>query len=327
MPLTPEQQALRRELEAHVNHLSTQLGERSLGRAWELADAADYVATQWEQMGYSLERQGYDVGDVVAQNLEVSVSGSDLGRESIIVGAHYDSPPSGTGVDPVTGVAALLAMARAFVDSTPRRRVRFVAYALGEPPHFQSESMGSLRHARQVAARGDAVTAMINLDSLGYFNDAPGSQQGIAGLDVPLPSVGNFLLLLGSESSESVGRTLSASCAAEPRLELVLRTYAGDGDPPLPADDWPYRQSGLPALVVSDTKGLRSRAAPSAKAAPTSKAAPNANAAPNSKAERAPLAGVDWPRFTRSVSCLTTGIERLANPPPEPGVESSQESE
>lgn len=282
-----------------MNHLSTQLGERSVARSWELADAADYVATQWEQMGYTLERQGYDVGDVVAQNLEVSVSGSDLGRDSVIVGAHYDSPPAGSGVDGATGVAALLAVARALRDSTPRRRVRFVAYALGEPPHFRSESMGSLRHARQLAARGDAVTAMINFDSLGYFSSTPGSQQGIAGIDVPLPKVGNFLLLLGSESAESAGRTLRASCDDEPQLELVLRTYAGDGDPPLAADDWPYRQSGLPALVVSDTKTLRSAGA-----------------------ERA-SARVDWPRFTRFVSCLTTGIERLASPPQDPaGAES-----
>jgi len=302
--LSPEQQALRQELEAHVNHLSTQLGERSLGRAWELADAADYVATQWEQMGYSLERQGYDVGDVVAQNLEVSVSGSDLGRESIVIGAHYDSPPAGTGVDAATGVAALLAVARALRDSTPRRRLRFVAYALGEPPHFRSESMGSLHHARQLAARGDSITAMINLDSLGYFSDKPGSQRGIAGIDVPLPEVGNFLLLLGSESAEGVSRTLSAECDRQPQLELVLRTYAGDGDPPLAADDWPYRQSGLPALVVSDTKSLRTAGS-----------------------GRRSAAGVDWPRFTRFVSCLTSGIERLAKPPQDPAAGSSAESE
>ncbi|HEY6723216.1 MAG TPA: M28 family peptidase [Polyangiaceae bacterium] len=290
-PLSAEQQALRQELEAHVKHLSTQLGERSLGRAWELADAADYVATEWEQMGYTLVRQGYDVGEVVAQNLEVSVSGSDLGRESIIIGAHYDSPPAGTGVDAATGVAALLAVARALRDSSPRRRLRFVAYALGEPPHFRSESMGSLRHARQLAARGDAVTAMISLDSLGYFSDKPGSQRSISGIDVPLPQVGNFLLLLGSQSAASASRILSAGCDREPQLELVLRTYAGGGDPPLAADDWPYRESGLPALVVSDTKSLRSAGS-----------------------GRSP-ASVDWPRFTRFVSCLTRGIERLAKPP------------
>src|SRR5688500_928318 len=83
-PLTAEQEALQAELKTHVLRLS-HLGERSVNRVWELADAADYVATEWERMGYSIERQGYDVGEVVAQNLEVSVSGSDLGRESIIV--------------------------------------------------------------------------------------------------------------------------------------------------------------------------------------------------------------------------------------------------
>ena len=302
-PLSAEQEVLRAELEGYVTHLSTELGERSLGKAWELADAADYVATEWEKMGYTLERQGYDVGDVVAQNIEVSVSGGDLGRESIIIGAHYDSPPAGTGVDAATGVAALLALSHALHDRAPRRRLRFVAYALGEPQHFKSESMGSLRHARQVAARGDAVSAMISLDSLGHFSDAPGSQQGMLGIDVPLPTVANFFLLLGSEASEGVGRSLSASCDAEPGIELVLRTYAGSGDPPIAGDDWPYRQSGLPALVISDTKTLRVQGA-----------------------EAAP-ARIDWQRLTRFVSCLIPGIERLANAPPETGdAESAPES-
>jgi hypothetical protein len=297
-PLSPEQEALKDELTAHVLHLTQDVGERSVDHPWELADAADYVATEWERMGYSIERQGYDVGEVVAQNLEVSVPGSDLGRESIIVGAHYDSPKAGTGVDTATGVAALLALSRALHATGPRRRVRFVAYALGEAPHFKRESMGSLRHAREVAAKGDAVTLMINLDSLGHFSDAPGSQQGMTGIDVPLPTVGNFLLMLGSEAAEVSSRALSASCAEAPGSELIARSYrGGDADPPLAADDWPYRQSGLPALLISDTKTLRAGGA------------------------------VDWVRLTRFVSCLIAGLGRIADAPPTGDVESLPKSE
>ena len=295
-PLPPELEALKEELRAHAQHLTHDLGERSVDRPWELADAADYVATEWERMGYTIERQGYDVGEVVAQNLEVSVSGSDLGRESIIVGAHYDSPKAGTGVDTATGVAALLALSRALHDVAPRRRLRFVAYALGEAPHFKRESMGSLRHAREVAAKGDRVSLMINLDSLGHFSDARASQQGMTGIDVPLPTIGNFLLLLGSEAAETSSRALSTSCATEPTLELVARSYReGDADPALAADDWPYRQSGVPALLISDTKTLRA----------------------GSAAPRSPE--VDWVRLTRFVSCLIAGLEGLADAAPAPG--------
>src|SRR5690606_9468149 len=101
--LSAEERELRAELRAHVDHLSVKLGERSVDRHWELADAADYVAAYWEELGYGIERQGYDVGEVVAQNLEVSVSGGELGRESIIIGAHYDSPAQSRGVDNASG--------------------------------------------------------------------------------------------------------------------------------------------------------------------------------------------------------------------------------
>ena len=228
------------------------------------------------------------VGRLVADGAELETRTGPLA-----MGAATSCRGALPGVDPATGVAALLAVSRALHATAPRRRLRFVAYALGEAPHFKSESMGSLRHAREVAARGDAVTLMINLDSLGYFSDAPTSQRGMTGIDVPLPEVGNFLLLLGSEAAEASSRALSASCAAEPAIELVLRSYAeGDADPPLAGDDWPYRQSGVPALLISDTKTLR--------------------AARDSASARE----VDWVRLTRFVSCLITGLEGLANAAP-----------
>src|SRR5690606_17824902 len=114
LALTPAELQLRKELMTHVRQLSEELGERTTSQHWELAGAADYLASQWEGMGYTIERQGYDVGEIVAQNLEVSVSGGELGRESIIVGAHYDTLPGSRGAAGATGVAALLALSKLF---------------------------------------------------------------------------------------------------------------------------------------------------------------------------------------------------------------------
>lgn len=302
-PLTSEQRALQDELEAYANHLSA-LGERSVEQHWELADAADYVATQWERMGFTLERHGYDVGDVVAQNLEVRVAGGDLGRQSIIVGAHYDTLAKPEGDDASTGIAALLTLSHALVATAPRRQLRFVAYALGEEPHSRRESMGSLHHAREMAARGESVTVMIGLDSLGYFSDAAHSQQTLPGVDVPLPEVGNFLLLLGSESAEGVSRALTSRCDT-PGLPMVARTLVDpDADSSLATDTWPYRQSGVPTILITDTRALRRGVS---------------NSPPHS---------ADFVRLARFVSCMIPGLQELANAPPDaPGGESSNERE
>ena len=276
------------DLAAHLQHLNG-LGERSVDKRWELADAADYVATQWEHMGYTIERQGYDVGEVVAQNLEVSVPGGELGRESIIVGAHYDASGEG-GFDNATGVAALLVLSKAFRERQPSRKVRFVAYALGDTPHFGAESMGSLRHARRVAADGEPVVAMLSLDSLGSFSQTPGSQRTLESIDVPLPSTGNFFLLLGTDSSEAISRTLIASCPADSGVELLGRTRRAGSESLLASDEWPYQRAGVPALLISDTKAFRTAA------------------------QRA-TAGPDLDRLTRLVSCLERGIAELADAP------------
>jgi hypothetical protein len=289
--LTPKERQLQVELEKHVGELSQKLGERTVAQPWELAGAADYVAGQWESMGFTIERQGYDVEEVVAQNLEASVSGGELGRQSIIVGAHYDTPAGHRGA---TGVAALLVLSKLFREQTPKRRVRFVAYALGEAPHFGQESMGSLRHARAVAASGEEVFAMISLDSLGRFNDSAGSQRSLSGIDVPLPNAGNFLLVLGTENAQTVLSTLVSSCPARAGVELIARTYragAGQEHSPLTADAWAYGRAGMPAVVVSDTKALRD----------------------GPPADR--LEDLDFVRLTRSVGCLAKGLEQLASGP------------
>ncbi len=285
--LTGAERALRTKLEAVAGHLGG-LGERSVEKHWELADAADTIATTWEAMGYSIERQGYDVDEVVAQNLEVSVAGGKLGRESLIVGAHYDTP-AGARFDNASGVAALLVLSEMFREVQPARRVRFVAYALGEPPHFGQDSMGSLRHARKIAAEGEAVIGMVSLDSIGHFSEQPSSQRTPPGLDMPLPTVGNFLLMLGTKSAGDLSRTLSTGCSRQSGVELISRTRQTVDEPALESDDWPYQRLGVPAVVVTDTRQFR--------------------ASPRDPKQ------LDYDRMARFVSCFEKGLELLATPP------------
>jgi Zn-dependent M28 family amino/carboxypeptidase len=236
------------------------IGARSLGDHWELAAASDYIAAELEASGFELERQGFDVGDVVVQNLGALVPGSDLGQESIVVGAHYDTATDDRGADSnATGVAALLALADAFKRRTPRRKFRFVAYAPGQAPHFGSETMGSLRHAKALVAEGEKVRLMLSLDSLGNFATHAGSQRPLDGIEEPLPAQGNFLLVLAVASSRAMGEELGTHLARGTGLEIAVRTLREGGAQGLGSDDWAFRRVGIPAIVVSDTKDLRSR--------------------------------------------------------------------
>src|SRR5207247_6169706 len=63
-----------------------------------------------------------------------------------------------------------------------------------EPPYFLGGDMGSFVYASRCRARGDKISAMISLETIGYFSDAPHSQTYPSpGLGLFYPKVGNFI--------------------------------------------------------------------------------------------------------------------------------------
>jgi len=160
---------LQRRLEAHLERLSGKIGERHPGKAWELADAADYLAFELEGMGYALERQGYEAGsggEVAAQNLIVTSPGGAGGEQVILVAAHYDSPPGDRGRNAGgSGASAVLELARLFAQSQHSRTIRFCLFALGETPHGDGSARGARVYGESVAKRRAAAEAELARDA------------------------------------------------------------------------------------------------------------------------------------------------------------------
>ncbi len=99
-------------------------------------------------------------------NLVAEIPGTDPDAPKIVVGAHYDSQLESPGsADNATGLAALLAMARAWVGSRPRRTIALVAFGVEE-----TGSWGAADYATRHS--GEGIAAMVNLDALGPPLDA-----------------------------------------------------------------------------------------------------------------------------------------------------------
>src|SRR5262249_50691587 len=131
----------------------------------------------------------------------------------VVIGAHYDSVFGSPGAnDNGTGVAATLALARRVAEKKTERRppfkkLRFVAFLNEGPPYFLSGEMGSLVYARRCKERGDKISAMISLETIGYFSDAPRSQTYPSpGLGVFYPKVGNFIGFVSNVRSRALLR-------------------------------------------------------------------------------------------------------------------------
>jgi hypothetical protein len=92
------------------------------------------------------------------------------GSQVVMVGAHLDSSMDGPGVnDDGSGIAAVLALARAFAGSQPSATVRFAFWAAEE-----TGLHGSGRYVRGLPPRGgDRIAAYLNADMLGSPNGFP----------------------------------------------------------------------------------------------------------------------------------------------------------
>ncbi|MFH1842480.1 MAG: M20/M25/M40 family metallo-hydrolase [bacterium] len=95
-------------------------------------------------------------------NVVADIPGTEIPDEYVIIGAHYDCVPIGSGaLDNGTGVAAALEAARILMesDAKPRRTIRFVLFA--------GEESGLLGSQGYVEAHPDLlpkISAMYNMD-------------------------------------------------------------------------------------------------------------------------------------------------------------------
>ncbi len=256
-PLSSAEIKLRDELIADVRILGGEIGERNMARYSQLNAAADFIENSFSRAGLHPRRDTYDLHGRACHNIEAEIRGAR--SEILLIGAHYDSVFGSPGAnDNGSGVAAMLALSRRFARTSSQHTLRFVAFVNEEPPYFLSEQMGSFVYAGRCKARGDQISAMISLETIGYFSDAPHSQTYPApGLGVFYPTVGNFIGFVANVHSRALLR----------RSIAFFRKHAGvpSEGAALPAfipgvswsDQWAFWQHGYPGIMVTDTAPFR----------------------------------------------------------------------
>ncbi len=257
-PLTPEQAAIRDHLFQHVHYLSETIGQRNIPKAGALQAAADYIRKNLQEASYSISEQTFSAHGHSVSNLEARLEGTGAAQETVVVGAHYDSVPGSPGAnDNATGVAAVLELARALRNFQPRRTLRFVLFVNEEPPYFQTGEMGSLVYARELRRRQIPVVAMISLETIGYYAEAPGSQEYPLLMGFFYPDRGNFIGFVGNTASRELVRRVVRRFRETTKFPSE-GLAAPDGLPGVGwSDHWSFWQVGVPAIMVTDTAPFR----------------------------------------------------------------------
>ncbi len=256
-PLSPDDIDLRAELKSDVQMLAGKIGERNMLHYAQLNAAADFIEDSFSRAGLHPRRDSYDVRGQACHNIEAEIPGTR--PDIVLIGAHYDSVLGSPGAnDNGSGVAALLALARRFAGKPAQQTLRFVAFVNEEPPYFLSGQMGSFVYAGRCKARGDRISAMISLETIGYFSDAPQSQTYPApGLGVFYPTVGNFIGFVGNVHSRALLRrsiALFRKHAKIPSEGAALPSFVPGVSW---SDQWAFWQHGYPGIMITDTAPFR----------------------------------------------------------------------
>ena len=256
--LTDDEARLAKSLRLSVDKLANGIGERNLRQYEQLCDAANWLEKSLTDRGYSVERQTLRVDGRDCSNLIVERVGKSHPNEIVLVGAHYDSAPGTPGAnDNGSGTAALLELANRFSKIEPGRTLRFVFFVNEEPPHFQTQTMGSLVHAQRCKERKENLTAVLSLETIGYYSDEDGSQHYPAPLGAVFPKTGNFLGFVGNvESGPLVDRVLS-SFRKHAQFPSEATSLPGVIQGVGWSDQWSFWEYGYQGLMVTDTAPFR----------------------------------------------------------------------
>ena len=245
-------------LKHHVQVLAGKIGERHVRKQVALQQAANYISQQWQAMGYAVVRQPFYARGVVCENLEVSSTGKQNPDDIVLVCAHYDTAKECPGAnDNASGIAAMLEISRYFAETRPHSTIRFVALTNEKPPFAGTEKSGSWLYAHQANQRYDKIRAAIILESLGYYNNAPGSQLYPPLLGMLYPRRANFVAMTSNLRSMGVMRRF-AKCF---NRHATLRSLPMIAPNFLPwvtwSDNSPFWLHGYRAFMVSDTSLYR----------------------------------------------------------------------
>jgi Zn-dependent M28 family amino/carboxypeptidase len=245
-------------LERHVRTLVTQFAPRDHEHIAQLNGASDYIHSELSKHT-TVRFQNFNANGKSYRNV-IAQFGPDT-QEMIVIGAHYDSYDALPAADDnASGVAGLIELAKMLSKTPLNKRVELVAYTLEEPPYFRTEFMGSAVHAKSLKATNKRLSLMLSLECIGYFSDAPNSQEfPISAMGLAYPTTANFIALVGHYREGSLSRRVRETMRAATPLpvhSVNAPAFVAGIDF---SDHLNYWNEGFVGMMVTDTAFMRNK--------------------------------------------------------------------
>ena len=253
-------------LKDHVKVLTKTIGERSVSRLWNLEKTAEYIEAFYQGINVDVHRQPYLYGKKTVANIVADIVFTNGNSKVFLVGAHYDSLKGTVGADDnASAVAVQLEVARVLASLKATEAldltIRFVSFALEEPPAYGTRSMGSRVYARKAKKEKERIDGMICLEMVGYTCQEPGCQK----YPFPLmffgyPKTGNYIGIVGNYRSRKFTGSLFQAFAKNKDLPVVRSTVPWSGYliPTVRLSDHAsFWDRGYKAVMITDTAFYR----------------------------------------------------------------------
>lgn len=237
----------------HLTALARERHPRTTPTA--LRDTALYLSDHFAAAGLDVTAHRFEAwGQTYDNVIGAKPAVNNSSAAPLILAAHYDTVEGSPGADDnASALAVLLEIARRLTHATVSRPVRFIAFCLEE-----EDLLGSRSYVNHLATTGQSVHGAIVLECVGYASDREGSQKTPPDIPVAVPSIGNFLALIGNQASAQLTTGLTQAMA--PMIPVVPLIVPGNGEQ-LPdtrrSDHTAFWEQGFAAVMVTDTANFR----------------------------------------------------------------------
>ncbi|MGD9012107.1 MAG: M28 family peptidase [Desulfobacterales bacterium] len=261
-----DRQQIQQRLRDHLHALTVTIGERSVSRPENLEKTAAYITSFYRDIGLAVDRQAYSYAQLPVDNVITEISFRENPQRRFLLGAHYDSVSGTVGADDnASAIAVQLEVARLLSqkadNDAPDLAIKFVSFALEEPPVYGTRYMGSRVYARMARSQKEKIDGMICLEMVGYACHQPGCQNyPFPLMFMDYPETGNFIGIVSNFKSRGFAKNLVAQFQKNEDLPVVKLTVPFNGWI-MPAvrlsDHASFWDKGYKAVMVTDSAFFR----------------------------------------------------------------------
>ncbi len=245
-----------------LRHLKSLVGERHPHSAPQaLTQAAEYLAARLAEYGWTTSAQPFRaLGKSYFNILGIKLPPGRPPKNPqapLLIGAHYDTVAGSPGADDnASALAVLLEAADRLRHMVVARPIWLAAFCLEEHGLLGSRAfISGLKHA------GQPLDGAIVLECVGYASRDAGSQRMPPGVPIAVPSVGNFLGIVGNEASRelvaSVERSARRVSPATPTVALAVPARGENLPDVRRSDHAAFWDEGYRAVMLTDTANFR----------------------------------------------------------------------